>query len=170
MPGLLYLISLSLRFNFSDSIFAGFPAMRNYEILTIRVVVRVSGRYEPSSRFPRQTRGRDGGCLKSARPSEARREHRASTHLNARKNSFRDGAGDPERPSHRVHRGASAGRPALPSVQPVSPWHSPHRCAVGAIKGSTRNSIYLRSLFRAVGSINAADSDRQPPNSSGYRI
>jgi hypothetical protein len=55
MPDLLYLIFLPLRFNFLDSILAKFPAMRSCGALTIRVVVRVSRRYEPSSRFPKQT-------------------------------------------------------------------------------------------------------------------
>ena len=45
------------------------------------------------------------------------------------------------------------------------------RFAVGAIKGSTRNSNHLRSLFRRVASIDAdADLCRQPPNTCSKRI
>src|SRR5712671_689159 len=103
-------------------------------------------------------------------PALALREgHDASRDRDIRKSSFRNGAGGPERPSRRLHRGAStgAGGSALPGLQPVSAWHSPRRFAAGAIKGSTRSSNHLRSLFRRVASIDAAHSDGQPPTLQG---
>src|SRR5690349_13923230 len=98
---------------------------------------------------------------------ELRRNTDAPTHVEIGDSGSSSSARDLERPSRRVHRGASAGGggSALPAVQPLSAaarlrpaYCSPAGFAVGAIKGSTRSSNHLRSLFRRVASIDA-DAD-----------